>query len=270
MTMVKKTGGLLIVMMLLSGCNLSARKAAVEIISYPSAKVYINDKEAGMTPYKNNTLKPGEVEIKLTTENNEWTKKLQLENATNTVINREFGKTERESGGYILYFEMTGDKNKAGFLASSQPVRSTVKIEDEVVGLSPIRIDNVEDGDKKLSISYPGYKNMNSFVKFIKGYQLVVEADLAKEEIVEMVETKAEETMIASGSAKKTVVVISQTETGWLRVRSSPSSGGSELTKINPGESYELMEEKDGWYRIDLKNGLSGWISAAYARKNSE
>ena len=166
---------------LLSGCNLSMRKSGLEILSYPTAKVYIDGKDAGMTPYKNNALMPGDIEIKLTTGSGEWTKTVHLENGANTVINREFGKTEEENGGYILYFESTGDGKKAGLMVSSNPNRAAAYIDDEIKGYSPIRIDSAGDGDKKLTISYPGYKSVSTFVKLVNGYQLVMEADLAKE-----------------------------------------------------------------------------------------
>jgi hypothetical protein len=241
-------------------------------MSYPNAKVYINGKEAGMTPYKNNSLKPGEVDIKLTTENSEWSKKLHLENGANTVINREFGNNEESNGGYILYFESTGDQDKAGFLLSSRPDRSTVKIGDEVKGLSPLKIDNVGEGDKKLTVSFPGYKNLSSFVKFINGYQLVAEADLAKEEIAVIPEIVDEpESNIGTASAigsTAVMVTIKSTETGWLRVRDIAGSSGVEVSKVKPKEQYKLLEEKDGWYKIDLGNGKNGWISAKYADKS--
>jgi hypothetical protein len=87
------------------------QKSGIEIISYPPAKVFIGDKEAGMTPYKNNTLKPGEQKIKLVANGQEWTKNVHLENGANTVINREFGDNN-QNGGYVLYFETTGNKKK--------------------------------------------------------------------------------------------------------------------------------------------------------------
>jgi hypothetical protein len=257
---------------ILSGCSLSSKKSGIEIVSYPNAKVFLDDKEAGMTPYNNRMMKTGEVKVKLTVGDNEWIKTVHTENGASTVINREFGPDADHSGGYLLYFESTGDKNKAGFLISTKPDRATIKIDDEVKGLSPLRIDNIGEGDKKLMISFPGYKNLNSFVKFINGYQLVVEADLAKEEvsvtpeIAESPETPIS-TISGTPAASVAMVTIKTTETGWLRVRDSASSVGVEVAKVYPKAEYKLLEENNGWYRIDLGNGKSGWISAKYADK---
>ena len=59
----------------LSGCSLVARKSAIEINSYPVAKVFLDGKEMGMTPYKNRSLLPQEVEVKLVTNDKECQKR---------------------------------------------------------------------------------------------------------------------------------------------------------------------------------------------------
>lgn len=253
--------------LLLAGCNMSIKKSGVEIMSYPVAKVYLDGKESGMTPYKNNSLTPGETDIKLVTNEGEWTKKVHLENGANTVISREFAKDLSKSGGYVLYFEFTGDKKKAGLLISSTPDRAAVTIDDEIKGYSPLRIEDVGEGDKKLVVSYPGSKNVSSYVKFINGYQLVVDAELAKEEIVVVENNQPEET-VPNNPKIENKVVIKETETGWLRVRSDEGGNGTEVGRVNPGEEYTLLEENNDWYKIDLGNGKSGWISAKYAEKS--
>ena len=60
-------------------------------------------------------------------------------------------------------------------------------------------------------------------------------------------------------------VVISATPTGWLRVRSEPNLNATEIAKVNTGESFTFLEEKDGWYKIALKDGKDGWVSSQYA-----
>lgn len=239
-------------------------------MSYPTAKVYIDGKEMGMTPYKNNSLTPGEVEIKLLTGESEWIKKIHLENGANTVIDREFGKTDEDSGGYILYFESTGDSKRSGLLISSQPDRAAIYLDDEIKGYSPMRIEDVGGGDKKVRVSYPGYKSISSYVKFINGYQLVVEADLAKETTVIIPDTSGAEAQISSSSAQiqETTVTIKTTETGWLKVRESANGSSTEVTKVKPGEKYKFLNEENGWYQIDLGNGKSGWVSTKYAEKS--
>jgi hypothetical protein len=251
----------------LGGCSLSSKRSAVEIDSYPVAKVFINGKEMGLTPYRNRNLTPGEIEIRLEANGKSWSKQVKLQNNISTVVDWEFGSDDNKNGGYILYLEKTGDKNKAGLLANTVPSKSTISIDNEVKGMSPIKINDIGQGDRHIALSYPGHKTIDIFAKSLKGYQLIVEATLAEE----TVETKDEITEndnsdLIETAAQKTVK-IKNTETGWLRVREASSSAAKEVDKVNPGATYSLIEEDTDWYKIDLGNGKSGWISSSYAEK---
>jgi uncharacterized protein YgiM (DUF1202 family) len=57
-----------------------------------------------------------------------------------------------------------------------------------------------------------------------------------------------------------------QTPTGFLRVRDQASLGGAEIGQVKPGETYTLLDEQSGWYKIKFNN-KEGWISSQYAQK---
>lgn len=259
MTMLKKAILIIGCGLLFGGCSLAPKKSGVEIMSYPPAKVYIDGKEMGMTPYKNNELKPGEVEIKLATNDKTWTKKIELHNNINTVIDWELSGEEKEFGGYILYMEKTGDKN-AGLLVNTVPEKAAVQIEGEIKGFSPTRINDIGEGDKQVTLSFPGYKSLNVFIKSVLGYQIVIEGKLIEEKGVS--EEKKEE-VLQSRIEKE--VVIKETETGWLRVREASSSAAVEVAKVKPGDKYKLIEETVDWYKIAVESSKSGWVSTKYA-----
>ena len=65
-------------------------------------------------------------------------------------------------------------------------------------------------------------------------------------------------------------VKILPTGVGWLRVRSEPGLSGTEVTKINVGEKFLLLEEKTGWVKIKLADGGEGWVSSDYVEKIQE
>lgn len=65
----------------------------------------------------------------------------------------------------------------------------------------------------------------------------------------------------------QSLVEILSTGTGWLRVRSTPSLTGDEVSKVNVGEKVIFLEENGSWYQIKLSDGKTGWISAAFAKK---
>lgn len=263
--MFKKIVVIMICGFFFGGCSLISRKAGVEIIAYPTAKVFINGKEAGMTPYKNSSLKPEETEIKLVANDLTWTRKIKLQNNVNTVIDWEFGKEEKESGGYVLYMEKTGDEERAGLLVNAVPNKSAIAVEEEMKGYSPAKIDDIGEGDKQVTISFPAYKTVIVFVKALKGYQLVIDTNLALEDSEKTEEISPTPTALEENKEK--MIMILPTETGWLRVRETPSSSAKEVIKVKPGEKYKLLEEASGWSKIELGGGKNGWISSKYAEK---
>lgn len=258
----------LISSLFLSGCSLSNKKSAIEINSYPVAKVFIDGKEMGLTPYRNRSLSPGEIEVKLETKDQTWTKKIKLQNNISTVIDWEFGESEENSGGYILYLEKTGDKKNAGLMVNTSPNKCTVTLDNEVKGLSPLRVADIGEGDRHLALSFPNHKTLDVFMKSLKEYQLVVDAVLAEDKVEVAEETKTEENPDLVSTPATISIKIKETETGWLRVRESSSSAAKEVTKVNPGATYPMLEESADWYKIDLGNGKSGWISTSYGEKS--
>lgn len=267
--MLKKFLILVLSSVILSGCSLAPKKSGLEVMSYPTAQVFINGKEMGTTPYKNLDLKPGDNEIKLVAGTRELKKTIELQNNINTVIDWQFGDDVNGDSGYILYLEKTGDK-KASLLVNTTPDKTTIKIDGEVKGISPIKVNGLTEGDRQLTVSFPGYKDVNIFMKAITGYQLVVNAQLAKEknDISQIVETQIEATSSSLNVNQNQKITIKETETGWLKVREASSSSSKEVTKIKPGENYTLLEEGTEWDKIDLGSNKSGWISTNYVEKN--
>ncbi len=70
-------------------------------------------------------------------------------------------------------------------------------------------------------------------------------------------------TLSALGLASKTAK-ISETPTGWLRVRAEASLNGKELTQVTSGSSYNVLEEATGWIKIKVSETITGWVSSAY------
>jgi len=59
-------------------------------------------------------------------------------------------------------------------------------------------------------------------------------------------------------------ILIKDTPTGWLNVRSSASRSAGVIGKVYPGEQYEFTEKKDGWYLIVFENTKAGWVLGKY------
>jgi hypothetical protein len=73
-------------------------------------------------------------------------------------------------------------------------------------------------------------------------------------------------TVAAGGELNPTkpYLTIKDTPTGFLRVRSEGSSAGTEVSRVNPGEKYSILDNKDGWYQIKYNGTDTGWVSGTY------
>lgn len=55
-----------------------------------------------------------------------------------------------------------------------------------------------------------------------------------------------------------------------LNVRSEPSLNGEIEGKVNEGEQYAILNEKNNWYEIQFADGSSGWIASWFAEATGE
>ncbi len=60
------------------------------------------------------------------------------------------------------------------------------------------------------------------------------------------------------------VIIVGETPTGWLNVRSGAGPNFEILLKVKPGESYAVIETVGEWTHIELEGGSDGWVSSAY------
>jgi len=274
--------------LLLSGCSLKQKQAALQVNTTPIANVFVDGKLLGKTPYSSSELKAGEVTVKLIPESTtevfaSWEGKIKLTGGILTLIDREFAASEINASGQILSLEKIKDKNVALISVVTEPDGVLVKIDGESKGFSPLNVDNISVGDHEIVLSKDGYNDKTLKVKNVLAYRLIINAKLGqiKSEQEPTVTLSPQPTVKTTPAAKVTLkpgaeiakpyVLIGDTETGFLRVRSSPPSG-AELAKVKPGEKFSFLEEKElpdksVWYKITYLEGKDGWISAKYAEK---
>ena len=54
-----------------------------------------------------------------------------------------------------------------------------------------------------------------------------------------------------------------------LNVRAGASTDAEILTTLRRGASLKLLEEVNGWYRVELATGGSGWVSSQFVSRGS-
>ena len=55
-----------------------------------------------------------------------------------------------------------------------------------------------------------------------------------------------------------------------LNVRSGAGTSYSVISKVNYGESVQIIEKNNGWYKIKLSNGTIGWGSSEYITQGND
>lgn len=265
----------------------------LKVLSSPTASVFLNNNAIGKTPYEDK-IKEGEYMIKLipegvATETASWQGKILVTRNALSFIDRELGSSELSSTGVIFTVIKMTTKPKSGdegeISVETEPDGSIVSLDNDEKGIAPLIITDIPKGDHELSISSPGFFRRSQKVNVEPGFRINAQFKLAQDpafkkvEVVEKISATPSGTIIptVTGAAKLTptgtkttgrTIIILDTPTGWLRVRSQPTVNASESAKVNPGDTFKILEEQNGWYKITYKDPLTGWISAQYTKES--
>jgi hypothetical protein len=248
-------------------------KGALQVTSSPESKVYLGDKYLGTTPLckcdTQDMQKAGDYTIRLVPRDNsllEFQEKINITEGVLTVVDRKFGKDSLSEGAVISLTPLT-DKNKSELLVVSIPSKSEIFLDNNKIGETPFLFNNPTESDHALTVTKEGYREKNIRIRTPLGYKLTVTLYLSTSDAPNQASSSAEVSVTPTPTQIVSKVVILQTPTGFLRVRSSASIGSAEIARVAPPDVYELVSEQIGWYQIKLKDGTLGWISSQYAAK---
>jgi len=248
--------------------------AGLKVTSTPTTSIFLNDKLIGKTPYEDKHP-PGEYILKLIPEDSSttaisWQGKVNLAPALLTYVNRELGTSELTSAGEILSLEKIPG-NEAQVAVFSKPDAATVVFDGQDKGATVVLLNSVTPGEHDVAVSSPGFASRTVRISATAGYKLSVNFQLAllggDQQTTSGISPTPGPPGTSSSTLKPPYVVIKDTPTGFLRVRSSPSTSATESAQVKPGEKFPLLDEKEGWYQITYIEGKVGWISGRYADK---
>lgn len=254
-------------------------QGALQVTASPKSKVYLNDKLIGETPLckceANDMVKTGEYTIRLVPQGSglsEFREKITITKSVLTVVDRKFGKGATSEGS-VITLQPLKDSNSRELLILSIPDRSEVLLDNTASGFSPLLLRDITESDHELTVKKSGYEDKKVRIRTPNGYKLIATIYLGIDE--DGVSNTPTPSPSASPSATPTPVVeqsvtILQTPTGFLRVRKTSTVSGEEIGQVEPGDSYPLLDEANGWYKIRLTDGQEGWISSQYASKDGE
>lgn len=253
-------------------------KGALQVTSSVKAQVLINGKSFGDTPLclceAKDMLSTGEYTVRVIPKEGNFEpfqRKITINPKVLTVVDRSFSQTALSQASVISLSKIEDSKD-AQISVISFPADSQVYLDSELVGQSPVLLKNVTESDHEVKVVRQGYKDKTVRIRTVLGYKLEAVVYLGIDPQV----ATSSATLISSPSATTTTttigtekVIILDTPTGFLRVRKDPSVNGAEVGRVNPDDTFDLIDEQTGWYKIKLKNDVEGWVSSQYARKQS-
>lgn len=259
----------------------------MKIISSPTTSIFINSTFIGKAPFEDK-YKVGEYLLKLipettATDTASWNGKIIIYKNSLTYVNRELGSSDIASAGEIFTTtKMTkkpSNSESGEIYVETEPQGAIVTLDSDEKGVAPALMENVLRGDHELSVFMPGFFRRTQKINVDPGYRVNAAFKLAIDQSSSFIKESDDKTKTASISgsvSNKTYVKIRDNPQGWLRVREDGSIDATESARVKPGEKYEFLDEKTGWFKIkfnDNKNGLisgeftEGWVSSEYSSK---
>lgn len=249
--------GLLVLATLLSGCSAigTSKPAALQVTSTPEASVFLDGKHVGKSPFFSDQLKAKEYLVKLTSGEASHSEKVTLTESTLTVINWELANNFLAQSGEVLWLQ----KGQKGLFITSMPDEANISLDGQLIGKTPKKIEDLEEGDHKVSLSKQGYIDREFAIKTSNKYLLVADVTLASE-------IATGQTTAPSPLPEPEKVEVLKTPQGFLRVRKEPSTSSPEIGRVKDGDKLELIQESQGWVQIKFE-GKQGWVSSQYIKK---
>lgn len=237
------------IFLVISGCgSISGSKASLQITSNPQAKIFINDTEFGQTPFFSDQLSANQIyRIRLQSNSGSFTQELELLPNTLSIINRQLSVEDQKSEGETVSLV----KGTNGLHILSFPTGSHVFVDGEFKGNTPLNIDNLSLGDHRVTLKKEGFIDRSVRIHIQKDYSVVVSSQLSIEDRPNTVDPLPK-------------VLIKNSPTGFLRVRTDPDINSQELTRVAPGQVFEVLELNNNFARIKIDELTSGWVSSEY------
>lgn len=248
-------------------------KGALKVDSNVRARVVLNGEVIGNTPLchcdPKDTINAGIYTLQLIPEDGSetYSAKIKIINGVLTAVDRTFLPGSYASS-YILYLEkISGDK--AQLFISSVPDGSLISLDGNDVGVTPKTIDDISASEHEIELQKGGYGKKTILVRTVPGYKLIVEAILGTVPSgTENLPGQEIPTTPTPTKNPETVTILS-TPVGFLRVRSGPGVNFSEVTTVNPGDTFQFLNEQNGWYQIQIDENRQGWVSVDYANRTT-
>lgn len=261
-----------------SGENLWFEKkegdTVLRVVSDPDqASVFIDDNEVGQTPFSSSSITTGEYEVR-------------LEKAGFKPLSTRVKVLDTATLNLSFTLFPIPVPSKASLMKDSQnlydlSLNDPVITSDTAMWVKAIIYWNTHEGINLAGVGVNKEKVFDYFIDYkgniYDGSGGLVPVSKAKElkdlkkgaYLGRLSDTpgltpEAKDGLKALNASVSKMALVKGTPAGWLRVRDGASLTGAELTKVNEGESYAVLEEQIGWVKIKVSDKIEGWVSSSY------
>lgn len=243
----------------------------------------LNGKAKGVTPVclcpeNNSTIASGQYEITVTPDDKSFSPfvtKVNVEPGVLTVVDRTFLPGSLASSS-VITLEKTNTSEPQLFV-DTLPQGAMVLVDGNPAGVTPFSSQKITASEHEIQIQRQGFAKKTLRIRTVASYKLIINAvlgtasDSDSGDTTQTPDDSTSPTPTPTPTTPAETVTILQTPTGFLRVRSEASLSGTEIGRVNPGETYPLLSEQNGWFEIQLSDGkTTGWVSSDYAQKSSQ
>lgn len=250
-------------------------KGALQVTSNIKSKVFLNGQEIGETPLckceQDSTINVGDYEIRIEpgdTNFPAYTTRVNINGGVLTAVDRTF-LPESLASSYALTLEKINSE-KAELVITTIPDGAMVTIDSNPLSATPFRSESLSEGDHEIEIQKQGFAKKTIRLKTVSGHRLVVNAQLGTEGGSSIGNSETQEASPSATitqtpkSATDQRVTVLQTPNGFLRVRSGPGTDFDEVSRVETGETFDVLEEDSGWYKIKTSDDTEGWVSGDF------
>jgi len=255
-------------------------RGGLQVTANATGKAYLNNDLLGELPIRKleqaETIPAGTYELRIVPDDKQlqtFTTKIRINGGVLTAVDKTFLPGSLGSA-YALTLEKNPSQNPR-IEITSIPDGALVTIDSIAVGSTPYISDDLSASEHEVELQKEGFAKKTIRVRTVENHTLVVNATLGTGEIGSIPQpspTSTSTTVAPSPTLPpidtQTITILS-TPNGFLRVRSGAGTGFGEVTRVDSGETFDLISESNGWYQIKIDETTSGWVSGQFARKNT-
>lgn len=259
-------------------------KGGLQVTANVKGRVLLDNKYIGDIPVRKinqpDTVAVGNYELRIEPDDKTltaFTGRIRVNGGVLTAVDKTFLPGSLGSS-YVLTLEKSSNP-KPQIEITSIPDGALVTIDSVPLGATPFKSDTLSASEHEIEIQKEGFAKKTIRVRTVENHILVVSGSLGTGEIGTIPEVAPVGQSSINGATPSATLSVTPTETskgrvtilstpnGFLRVRSGAGTSFSEVGRVKPDETYDILSEKSGWYEIQIDSSTTGWVTSQFAKK---